>query len=196
MSEIDNDPIHDHILNAKGVTSAVKVDGEVIGHILLLDYDDGSSSFNRLMRDCKDMPGLTAVFESSPGSWHVWNTSVRSFDGAALTMLSCKCDPMHISVGYRRNKWTLRYGPKTTVNAGEGDTVDDLDDEYKSAPEPLSFWANETDMPQSLPHIKLIEERFGHDEIKYSRLRNVIGTDKEISAYRTMSDELKEDIHG
>lgn len=189
-----------HILNTKGVTSEVKEDGEVVGHITLLDYDDSQGhDYSRLMKDCKDMPGLTAVFESSPGSWHVWNTTVRSFDQTALTMLSCKCDPMHISVGYRRGRWTLRFGPKNRANASAG--REELPEEYKASPEPLQWWVNEPPNPilqqQSHGHINLICSLFGEEGIKdrlAERRTSPCGDHYRVEAYRTMTDKLKESI--
>lgn len=180
---IENDPITDHVLRAKGITSEVKDDREIIGHVLLLDYDDHSASFNRLMDDCANLPGLTAVFESSPGSWHVWNTTIRTFNDTALQMLRHKCDPMHVSVGYRRGRWTLRYGDKRKAT--------DTSDRYKASPECIEWWVNRTGEDQSQPHINLIEEQFGDFIRRDGRIPYRVGSHKRMSSYRTMTDELK-----
>lgn len=140
-----------HLLTTRGITSRVREGGEIIGHALLLDYDDGVG-WNRVVDTVRELDGFSAVFESSPGSWHIWNSTVRPLDDTALTMLSLKCDPMHTSVGYRRGRWTLRVGSKDRINAAAG--FEEADAEYKSAPESVMWTVNPTDRPQSEPHIK------------------------------------------
>ena len=194
----------DELLTTKGVTSEVKSDGEVIGHVVLMDYD-GGCNYDRVISDASQFPGATAVFESSPGSWHVWNTTVCDRDGAALRMLSCKCDPMHISVGYRRGRWTIRFGAKTRVNASAGS--EEQPEPYKSAPELMDWWVNETDEPQSRPHINLLRARIAYATTEHDAARfaeTVVGRCPELvggeeyrgELYFSMTDELKTEKYG
>jgi hypothetical protein len=198
----------DELLTTRGVTSAVRDrDGDGLeGHALLMDYDDGSR-WRRLLADARDLPGVTAVFRSSPEAWHVHNTTVRTLEETALVMLGTKCDPMHVSVGFRRNQWTLRIGPKTRANAAAGADADELGEEYKSAPEPLNWWVNRTDRKQSRPHMKLLASLFdaagpgvtGGETLRdraRDRCSRWAGNEYRIETYRTMTDELKGRVDG
>lgn len=187
------------LLTTRGITSEVSTDSEVIGHALLVDYD-GHCPYHRLLDDCKDLPGLTVVFESSPGSWHVWNTTVRTKEETALAMLARKCDPMHISVGYRRGRWTLRVGPKEDIDQSNSSSED-----YKDAPEPLTWWVNETTRPQSAAHVRLAGARLldhgcvdGPEPLARVRARapEMVGEHYRLEQYLTMTDELKREVDG
>lgn len=191
MSKVETD----HLLTTRGVTSEVGTGESVVGHVMLMDYDDQAST-SRILEDTQNLPGLTAIFESSPGKYHVWNTTVRGVEGTALKMLGCKCDPMHISIGYRRRRWTLRVGPKDSVNArAESEEVR----RESNPPKPLSWWVNETEFNQSDPHIGLLAAIFGRDggeadrivHRAESRCPNRVGRSSRIERYLTLVDEVK-----
>jgi len=55
-------------------------------------------------------------------------------------------DEVHNRIGYDRNRWTLRLGPK----GFEGGDI------YRDAPQPLAVYVNDTDREQSAGHIRLI----------------------------------------
>jgi len=55
-------------------------------------------------------------------------------------------DEVHNRIGYDRNRWTLRLGPK----GFEGGEI------YRDAPQPLAVYVNDTDREQSAGHIRLI----------------------------------------
>lgn len=183
--------VADGLLTARGVNSRVGTGGGVRGHAMLVDYDDHADHL-RVREETKDLPGFTALFESSPGSFHVWNATVRPLNGTALAMLDLKCDPMHVSVGYRRGRWTLRVREKDTVNAS-GDH-EEVEPAYRSAPEPLDAWVNGTDRPQSSPHVKFAAARFERDDL-LDRVRDrctLVGSHYEYERYLTLTDALKE----
>lgn len=190
------------ILTTRGITSEVRGDDEIIGHIRLMDYDDGTG-FDALFKRIAGLPGLTAVFESSPGAFHVWNTTVKSLDKTALDMLSLKCDPMHVSVGYRRDRWTLRFGAKTQANSTAGSESDA--EPYKSAPELVEWFVNNTRMPQSAAHRDLIaacvESCDGTQadagtvvDRAADRCTGWVGDSYRIEQYITMTDRLKAEV--
>lgn len=190
----------DELLTTRGITSEVREDGTVIGHALLTDYDSGSA-YNRLREETAALPGVSFLFRSSPGSWHYWNTTVSDTDGAALRMLSLKCDPMHISVGYRRGRWTLRFGAKNRINASPG--YDEQDAEYKTPPEPMDWWVNKSDEPQSRPHLNVAAARFEdamsgeYDAIRakaFQRCPEWRGNEYRAESYFTMTDDLKAEL--
>lgn len=191
--------LKDDILTTRGITSEVRHGGEIAGHALLMDFD-GSVTFDRVMEDVKDLPGLTALFESSPGSWHAWNCSIRSLDSTALEMLAAKCDPQHISIGYRRGRWTLRFGAKNRVNASPGYEDDAV--EYKSAPELQQWWVNDSPVTQSEPHVNLIAADVGDgDELAADVIERVNertpgthGTEYRAEEYLTLTDNAKDEL--
>lgn len=184
-----------HILTARGVTSEVPAHGEQVapGHVLLMDYDD-ETTHTRVLDESKQLPGVTAIFESSPHKYHVWNATVRSRRDAALAMLERKVDPMHISIGFRRGRWTIRCGPKNQINASEGPDVAELENPYKTEPKPLQVWVNECDQRQSLAHVRMIDARFEQDVEAIARERcpdDLAGDAFRLEHYISLTDELK-----
>jgi len=186
----------EHLLTTRGITSIVREEDERLGHAMLLDYDDGVG-WSHVLDVVEQLDGLTAVFESSPGSWHVWNTGVRSLDETALAMLSRKCDPMHTSVGYRRKRWTLRVGPKDRINAGAG--FEDEAVEYKSEPEAVMWSVSPSELDHSEPHVKTaaaLLDRDGvadaDDVVAAARGRlELVGDALNRNKYLTLTDEGK-----
>lgn len=184
------------LITARGITSEVRTGGEsapsVPGgyHVTLLDYD--RTPRKRVIDDACDLPGVVAVLESSPGSYHLWSTSIRPLDGTALRMLSTKTDPTHISVGYRRGRWTLRVGEKTRRNSATGDP----EGQYKSPPEPVTLAVNESNTPVSEPHTRVLAEIFDRDtdrllDLAAERSAGLYGDEKRVNEYLTMTDEQK-----
>lgn len=177
----------EHIVTTTGVNSTVAVDGEAIGHILLLDYD-GSSSYLTMREETANLPGINALFESSPGNWHVWNLTVRSRDDTALKMLQLHADEKHTPIGYRRGRWTLRIAQKTR-NGGEI---------YKEPPDMLDVWTNPTDKEQSLPHTRLLEAIARQNEVSFSAPDSVpyTGAGYVTEKYMSITDDMKARLRG
>jgi len=180
-------------LTARGITSRVfGFDGDVTYHAMLADYDN-HADYARILEETKDLPGVTLILKSSPGNYHVHNTTARTRDETALELLSRKMDPMHVSVGYRRKRWTLRVGAKTVANASSD--ITGVTGEYKKAPTPIRLMENPTDRPQSKAHVQLIGymlERVDFpDTVQGSYF--LVGEALGISEYITMT---KEGNHG
>jgi len=177
------------IVTTTGINSSVLDGDECVGHILLADYDE-QGSFNKLRQETATLPGINALFRSSPGSFHVWNLSVRSKDETALLKLELHDDDKHNSIGYRKNRWTLRVAQKSI---GE--------DQYKEPPELIDVWSNPTDdYPQSRPHwamLQAIAERQDYGEIeKHADLVawDWAGDRHEVESYLSITDSMKEKI--
>lgn len=143
------------IVFTKGVSSAV-LDGEdAVGHVLLLDCDGVDALTAH--KAAAAMSGVTALLESSSGSYHVWNLTVRPWEDAILEGLSWRVvDSEHVAQSYRRDRYVLRAFPKVH---GDGEV-------YKSAPRLLEVYVDlERDedgeplerFAQSRPHLLLLE---------------------------------------
>lgn len=160
MTNIDTNSfegVKPHILTTKSVNSPVfKETGhdaddvaggeaETFGHVLLLDYDNTTPE--QLNDELDQLDGVSLVAESSPGSYHVWNLSVRTFEETALKMLGTKCDMGHCRPGYRRGYWRLRIGAK----------VRKVDDIYKKRPMLKAVVVNSSTHYQSEAHYRLAE---------------------------------------
>lgn len=176
-------------LTARGITSRVfGFDGDVTYHAMLADYDD-NADYARVLKETKDLPGVTLILKSSPGHYHVHNTTARTRDETALELLRLKVDPMHISVGYRRKRWTLRVGPKNVANASSG--IGGVKGRHKKEPAPVRLIENSTDRPQSKAHVQLIEhimERCDFpDTVQGSYF--LVGESLGVSEYITMTKE-------
>jgi hypothetical protein len=188
----DPESIEPHILTTQGVTSEVRHQGAHAGHVLLLDYDEGTT--HRTLREyTASLPGVSILWESSPESWHVWNLTVRGREQTALAMLDLHCDPRHVPIGYRRRRWTLRIGPKTRQNSRDRDTSGP----YKSPPEPMDVWVNSTDRNQSRPHFRLARARLDDDQrdrldrLAQDKGLSFMGDCYRAEEYTTVTDALK-----
>jgi hypothetical protein len=184
MNELDG------LLTAQGLTSRVYDNNEsVLGHILLMDYDSGYTN-DQFKSEIESLKGFTFIFESSPGSKHVINTTVRKADSMALQMLTTHCDPKHIQIGYRRHDgpyWVLRVGPKTHSNNQNPEGQ-----EYKDSPElkDLLFPSGNV-TPQSRPHLDFLFELTGVEKPEFYEEIPFVGVECETSTYTTLVDELK-----
>ena len=177
--------MNDDILTTKGVRSYVyDENGDVIGHILLLDYD-GSHTDMQVEREINELPGITALLESSPNSYHAWNLTVRSMENTALKAMRTHCDPKHVQIGFRSGRWVLRIGSKESRSGNE----------YKSPPELLRVIYNHPDNPEAAPqstgHFNLLRAMYGVDDIPVPL--EWVGDSYSVEHYRTITDELKED---
>lgn len=211
--EPDRSDVESEILETAGVTSPVwtappdREDATIGGHVLLADYDDDVSfpsddrdlsRRERVEEEARSLDGISAVFESSTGSYHVWNLSVDDLSGRVLDALALHGDPMHTAVSWRRSMFVLRCSPKVF-----SESIDDGDPEtYKPAPKLVDVIPSESDDPQSRPHWELIrslaeeQDREGLlDYIDQSRF-DWVGTPDSIgvSRYLTVTDDLKREV--
>jgi len=165
-------------LLAKGITSAVDAGGKR-AHILFLDYDE--TKIFDVHTVAAELPGVTMISRSSPGSYHVINTTVRSKVRTESLMYMLGNDDVHNRIGYDRNRWTLRLGPK----GFEGGDI------YRDSPEPLAVYVNDTDREQSAAHIRLIAaaaNRAGLFEPRPEAF-NLIDAPLELENYYTITKE-------
>lgn len=163
---------------------------ESLGHVLLLDFDDGMD-YIEVRQQAARFDGVTAVLESSPGSYHVWNLSVDGLDEQVLTALRAGSDPMHCQQSLRRGRLIVRCAPKWRVD-DEGRPIE----EYKAAPQVLDLWATETDVPQSAPHLQLLAARAEEQGVEIDVDPDVlngglVGEQVIRSEYLTMDDATK-----
>lgn len=131
-------------LYAEGIQSVVQKDGETVGHVLLVDWDDWTPN-DRVREYAEDLAGVTFITESSPGSFHLWNLTVRELDETALELLKLKSDPQRTMLGYRWRppRWVTRISAK---RRRADDSV------YKDPPELVSMSINPTTRRQSKAH--------------------------------------------
>ena len=188
------------VVYTAGVSSVVLDGDEVEGHVLLLDAD-GVDELTAI-RAASSMSGVSAVFESSPGSFHVWDCSVRSFDEAILDGLSWRiADSEHVAQSRRRGYYVLRATAK--VRKREDGPVT----HYKDAPRLCSVFVDLDDArPQSRPHLLRlheVEKEQNRDlgtpaveeveaEVGVVGARNGLSVDR----YMTLDDATKQSLRG
>lgn len=211
---VDRSDIESEILETAGISSEVWIeeDGEetIAGHTLLADYDDDISfprddeddpsmtRLDRVEREARDLDGITALLQSSEGSFHLWNLSVEDLSSRVLQGLAMHGDPMHVAVSWRRSKFILRCSPKvysTSIDEGEP-RID------KEAPALIDVFASESDSPQSRGHwamLRTLAEQQGREELLSAVDPMGFGwigreSDIVISRYFTVTDELKREV--
>lgn len=141
--------IMSEILTTKGIKSTVYENGtlqkyKVLGHVGFYDFDGRSKEFT--LNNCMYEPGINALLESSINSYHVWNLSIKHINEVALDGLRLRSDSNHVGLGYREGRWVLRMAGKEYDN----EIV------YKSAPKLKSMWYNNSKLPQSKAHFKIL----------------------------------------
>lgn len=173
----------DHLLTTNGILSTVTdSDGDDLGHVLFADYD--SQDPHTVKEDAEGLPGVTLVFESSPGSYHLWNLTVRTTQQVALKQLELRQDPAYAAPGYRRGYWRLRVGAKLRPS----------NDVAKEAPELVGITLNETDRQQSRPHWQFAQAK--HDIPDLPIDVELVGDSVDEQEYGTLSEWGKELARG
>lgn len=145
VADTGTEPERDPDLRAKGVTSMVSRPDGKTGHVLLVDWDGWNySKSDTILDTMQDLPGISIIAESSPGSYHLWNLTVRDIDETALWLLELKSDPMRTMMGYTWHppRWVTRISPKVDENG------------QVESPEPtfVDLQINATGKDQSRPH--------------------------------------------
>lgn len=185
------DDLADEIVTTAGVTSHVYAEGEVVGHVLLLDLDASDPLAAHKVADALD--GVTALFESSEGSYHVWSLSVDAFRERTLTALSYRAaDDAHAGASWRRGYSVLRFVSKVRE---DGET-------YKERPTLLDAQRGESDRPQSAAHLAMLESIATDQGVTLGFDVDAVSTvgdadDLRLDSYQTLSDDGKEAVqHG
>jgi hypothetical protein len=195
-SDVELDSL-EGVIKTIGISSGVvetdtSDDHDVIGHVLLLDYDEGVNPVE-LRREVEDLPGVVALFESSTGSFHAWCLSIADLDDQLLRGLQTSTDPQHVQSSAKRGYYVLRVGPKLRAERG---------DVYKRAPELIDVYCSQSDLEQSWAHWQVIRDRIEESEdveVDPDSIEQLVGDswrgDRVIqSQYLTMSDRLKEEV--
>lgn len=123
-----------------GVASAVHDgDRELVGHVLLLDYDDVPASV--VADDAARLDGPVVVVRSSVGSWHVWALSLRSWQEAVDDARETSACQHFVDSMVDKGRFVLRTQPKFSVDG----------EIRRSAPAPDSV-IGDVSAPVSQPH--------------------------------------------
>jgi hypothetical protein len=178
------------IVYTAGLSSTVLDGDDVVGHTLLLDLDGVEQDDVREAAQQAD--GVRAVFESSPGSYHLWILSVEDFEQAILSGLSWQvADAEHVKQSYRRGRYVLRIVGKVRE---DGST-------YKEAPALKAVYADEEiEESVSRPHLRWIEQAADEQDLDISDELERIDEDDLVGSedglimdrYMTIDDETKE----
>lgn len=178
-----------HRVLSAGVCSRVfDSDQEEIGHVLMVEYDNTTRWQPR--QDARDLPGLSVVLRSSPGSYHLWDLGVRSWDRQIELAEGTECCRTHLSEMIEQGRSVLRTQPKLYA---------DDRSVYKSAPVPVYVYDSMDDSPISAPHatrLAQLAERAGQttERLLIDSRREYAPTAGETfsqSYYETMTDELR-----
>lgn len=95
------------VVQTAGVTSQVFNDGDVIGHVLLLDLDN--VDYIEAVQVADDLDAVAAVLESSEGSHHIWSLGVDTLRQQTIRGLSYHAsDDAHVGASWRRGYAVLR----------------------------------------------------------------------------------------
>lgn len=190
--EIEEIPASE-MLETSGLCSHVRdQDGEELGHILMVDFDDIDDVMIPLSSATRQ-EGISIISRSSPGSYHHYNLSIRSFDAQIREGAAETGDLGHIRWAARRQYFVLRILGKRRIESGEL---------YKEAPEIVAVVETASELPQSRRHLQLLRsiiEDQGSSEL-LDRLDNareeheMIGSELSVDHYKTISDEAKEMI--
>lgn len=143
----------------KYVTEAVEstvfdVFGESIGHVGLFDLDDVHGVQAREIG--KSILGTSVVLESSPGSFHLWNLTIRPLSewieiSEDLAHHIEAVDPDHIALSESRGCAVLRTDEKIDMESGE--TV-------APAPSLVRAYEPPTSHVESAPHARYLVDNF------------------------------------
>lgn len=187
--ELDKLP-DDEILETSGLLSHVREEGETIGHILMIEWDD-VDDIMRVIRTASALPGISVLHRSSPGSYHLYGLSVRPVEDQLLDAMRKNGDVYQARWGARRGYFALRILPKIRSESREI---------YKTAPQPVRVFNSESDYPQSRPHLDMliqIAEEHGtelvEEDLRAAREEHeLVGDSLRIDHYQTVTDESKE----
>ena len=191
LDEEDLDEIpRNEILETTGLLSHVLDGEEVLGHILMIEWDDITDVF-RPIRTAERLPGISVLLESSPGSYHLYNLSVRPIEEQLLDAMRKDGDVWQARWAARREYFVLRVVGKIRSESREV---------YKPAPEPLKVFASESEFPQSAPHLDILldlAEEQGVEEVATDLRalredRDLVGNGLRADHYQTVTDGAKE----
>ena len=187
--ELDKLP-DDEILDTSGLLSHVRDDEETIGHVLMIEWDE-IEDVMRPIRTADRLPGISILLRSSPGSYHLFNLSVRDRDEQLLDAVRKNGDVWQARWAARRGYFVLRILPKLRSQSREV---------YKDAPEPVRVFTRDSEFPQSRPHLDMLidiaEEQslrdIADDLLDARESFDLVGDGLKVDHYQTVTDEAKE----
>jgi len=129
-------------------SSVYNGDGELIGHVTMLDLDRSTRDDARQV--AQQLDGASAVVRSSDTSYHVWELTIRPLpDVIEQAELISRVDPEHVELSERRECSVVRIDEK--VDAGTGEMI-------KPQPRVVETYRATCDAPQSAPHRGVLTE--------------------------------------
>ena len=154
-----------------------------IGHVFLGDYDNRKKE--HVLYNIDKLPGITLLLRSSEENYHLINLSIRTKEEQGILHLDCYADALHNATCYQQGKWILRMGAKHGLQGV-----------YKSHPELLEVFCSNTLLPQSYPHLRVLQSIYGGSRfMAVEKIRYLIaGNSMNQIHYHTTTDELKEDL--
>ena len=191
IAEEDLDKLpDDEILETSGLLSHVREGDETVGHVLMIEWDD-IDDVMRPIRTADRIPGVSVLLRSSPGSYHLYNLSVRSVETQLLDAVRKNGDVWQARWAVRRGYFVLRILPKVRSESGEV---------YKPAPEPIRVFDSESECPQSRPHRDMLADLardHGAEEVEEALSEALdshewIGDGLRADHYQTVTDDAKE----
>jgi len=187
--ELDELP-DDEILETSGILSHVRDDGETIGHVLMIEWDDIDDVMSPI-KTAQRYPGISVLLRSSPRNYHMYGLSVRDRDTQLVDAMRKNGDVYQARWAARRGYFALRLLPKIRKESRE---------EYKPAPEPVYVFDSESDHAQSRPHVDMLRqlaESTGRDDLAeilgdVASEHELVGDGARVDHYQTVTDEAKE----
>lgn len=142
--------LKDVLVSSKGLKSSVYGDETEIGHILMLDVEN--KSLEELYDVVYQLDGYNFIMESSEGSYHIYDPTIRSKQETVDKMKQIEgIDSSHASIGYKRGDWVLRVSNKHN----------------KQIPEHINTVEGLIERPVSRPHLIFLRDYFGCSKADY-----------------------------
>ena len=180
----------DEIVKTSGLLSHVEEDGETLGHVLMIEWDDVEDVMGPI-RTADRLPGVSVLLRSSPGSYHLFNLSVRDLETQLVDAMRKNGDVYQARWAARRGYFVLRILAKIRQESGEV---------YKPAPEPVHVFSSESDFRQSRPHMDMLIDRalesdredIAADLGSARDQHELVGSGLKVDHYQSVTDEAKE----
>lgn len=169
--------LSDEIVTTNGVSNKVKVGKgytKRVFYIVLADFD--RTRVKNVYSKAKNLEGINVILESSKGSWHLWNLSLRSFDECLKKTMKGATDSKHCQSFVNKGRMVLRTSSKDFKKRGI----------YKEKPRFHQTIYNDSSIPQSFPHFWLAKEKL-EAKFKEEKLENFCFTGNGLEAHKYVS---------
>lgn len=178
------------ILTTSGLLSMVRDEQEeTMGHIYMTEWDDVETVLPSLAA-AERKPGISILLRSSPGSYHLYNLSVRPINEQIRDVAAGSGDLGHVRWAARRGYFVLRLLPKYREETGKI---------YKQQPEILRVFDSPSEFDQSAPHLDLFEDlaqqQGAEDALETLQAareqHETVGVGISVDHYQTVTDHAK-----